>query len=179
MLSKFVILAVAVILAAPIYAGTGGGSSGGGSSSGAGGGGGGGGHGGGGGGGGSGGGGGHGGGASGGAGHSSGLSGSAAAATARGAVGGHELTSHAGISRADAMHATHLAGSKHSEGEHTTSKSPGVDHHYRHPYRREPNYGDQIDLPMGLECVPAADLNKRSWFDCNGPTKRLPGHKSS
>jgi hypothetical protein len=34
MLSKFVILAVAVILAAPIYAGTGGGSSGGGSSTG-------------------------------------------------------------------------------------------------------------------------------------------------
>jgi hypothetical protein len=170
MLSKFAIFAVAVILAAPIYAGTGGGSSGGGSSAGAGGGGGGG-HGGGGGGGGAG----HSGGATGGGGHSGGLSGSAAAATAHSAVGGHELSSRVGMSHTDAMHATHLADTKHSEGEHTPSKSP--DHRY-HPSRREPFYGgasDQLNLPM---CLPAAEMDHRSWFDCNGPTKSLPGHKS-
>jgi hypothetical protein len=169
MLSKFVILAVAVILAAPIYAGTGGGTSGGGSSTGAGAGAGG--HSG----GGRGGGGGHGGGATGGAGRSSGLSGSAAAATARSVAGGHELSSHAGISHTDAMHATHLAGDEHFEGKHTTSKSPGLDHRY-HPSRREPFYDVSDNHSFVYECTPAFDRNHRSWFDCYGPTKSW--HKS-
>jgi hypothetical protein len=105
------------------------------------------------------------------------LGGRAAAATARSVVGGHELSSHAGISLTDAMHATHLAGDKHSEGEHTISKSPGIDHRY-HPSRREPFYGVAIDQVKWPTCFPAVDLNSRSWFDCNGPTKSLPGHKS-
>jgi hypothetical protein len=169
MFSKVVIFAVAVILAAPICAATGGSSSGGGSSAGAGAGG----HSGGGGGG---GGGGHGGGANGGGGRSSGLSGRAAAATARSGVYGHALSDRADISRADAMHATHLAGDKHSEVEHTSSKSPLMNQH-RNPYRREPRYGvagNQTFLPT---CMAAADRTNRSWFDCNGPTKSLSGHK--
>ena len=165
MFSKVVIFAVAVILAAPICAATGGSSSGGGSSAGAGGGG----HG--------GGGGGHGGGANGGIGRSGGLSGRAAAATARSGVYGRDLSGHAGISRADAMHATHLAGDKHSEVERTSSKSPIMGHH-PYPYRREPNYGvagDQTYIPT---CMAAADRNNTSWFDCNGPIKSRSGHKS-
>jgi hypothetical protein len=168
MFCKVAILAVAVILAAPVCAATGGSSSGGGSSAGAGAGG----HSGGG-----GGGSGHGGGANGGVGRSSGLSGRAAAATARSGVYGHDLSDRAGISRADATHATHLAGDKHSEVERTSSKSSSMDHH-RHPYRREPNYGvagDQSYIPI---CMAAADRNNRSWFDCNGPTKSLSRHKS-
>jgi hypothetical protein len=175
MFGRLVILAAAVILAAPIYAGTGGGSSGGGSSTATGGGGSG--HGGGGASG--GGGGGHGGGASGGGTHSNGLSGSAAAATARSVSGEHEVSPHAGAPRTDAMHATHLAGAKHPEGEHATSKSPGVDHHHHHPYRREPGYGDVLRFPMWEECLPAADVNNRSWFDCNAPTKSRPQNKPS
>jgi len=167
MFSKVVIFAVAVILAAPICAATGGGSSGGGSSAGAGAGG----HGGGGG----GGGGGHGGGANGGGGRSGGLSGRAAAATARSGAYGHALSGRAGISRADAMHATHLAGDKHSEVERTSSKSP---HHHPYAYRREPNYGVAGDQTFIPTCMAAADRNNRSWFDCNGPTKSLSGHKS-
>jgi hypothetical protein len=170
MLSKVVIFAVAVILAAPIYAATGGG--GGGSSAGAGGGG----HGGGVGGHGGGGGGGHGGGAYGGAGHSGGLSGRAAAATARGGVYGHDLSDRAGTSRTDAMHAAHLAGDKHSEAERTGSKLPSMDRH-SHPYLGEPNYGvagDQTYLPT---CMAVADRDNRSWFDCNGATKSRSGHK--
>ena len=169
MLSKVVIFAVAVILAAPICAATGGGGSGGGSSAGAGAGG----HGGGGGGG---GGGGHGGGANGGGGRGGGLTGRAAAATARGGLYGHALSDRAGISRAEAMHATHLAGDKHSEVERTSSKSPGMGHR-PHPYRREPNYGvagDQTYLPT---CMAVADRDNRSWFDCNGATKSRSGHK--
>ena len=168
MFSKVVIFAAAVILAAPICAATGGSSSGGGGSAGAGAGG----HSGGG-----GGGGGHGGGANGGVGRSSGLTGRAAAATARSGVYGHALSDRAGISRADAMHATHLAGDKHSEVERTSSKSPIMDHH-PYPYRREPNHGvagDQTSMPT---CMAAAARNNRSWFDCNGPTKSLSGHKS-
>jgi hypothetical protein len=168
MFSKVVIFAVAVILAAPICAATGGGASGGGSSAGAGAGG----HGGGGGGG---GGGGHGGGAYGGVGRGGGLTGRAAAATARSGVYGHAPSDRAGISRADAMHATHLAGDKHSEVERTSSKSP--DHHpYRH--RREPNYGVAGDQTYIGTCMSAAGRNNTSWFDCNGPTKSLSGHKS-
>jgi hypothetical protein len=169
MFSKVVIFAVAVILAAPICAATGGSSSGGGSSAGAGAGG----HGGG------GGGGGHGGGANGGGGRSGGLSGRAAAATARSGVYGHALSDRAGIARAGAMHATHLAGDKHSEVERTNSKSPN-----RYPYRREPNYGvtgDQTSIGTQTfidTCMSAAGRNNRSWFDCNGPTKSLSGHKS-
>lgn len=163
MFSKVVIFAVAVILAAPICAAAGGGSSGGGGSAGAGG------HGGGGGGG---GGGGHGGGAYGGGGRSGGLSGRAAAATARSGVYGHDLSGHAAISRADAMHATHVAGDKHSEVGRTTSQSPIMDDH-RYPYRREPGYGAGADQT----CMPAADRNNRSWFDC-GPSKSLSEHKS-
>jgi hypothetical protein len=170
MFSKVVILAVAVILAAPICAATGGSSSGGGSSAGAGGGG----HGGGGGGG---GGGGHGGGANGGVGRSSGLSGLAAATTARSGVYGHDLSDRAGISRADAMHATHLAGDKHSEVERASSKSPSMDHH-RHPYRREPNYGVAGDQTSPGTCMTTGGRNNWSWFDCTGPTKSLSGHKS-
>ena len=171
MFSKVVIFAVVVILAAPIFAATGGSSYGGGSSAGAGAGG----HSGGGGGG--GGGGGHGGGANGGVGRSGGLTGRAAAATARSGAYGHDLSDRAGISRADAMHATHLAGDKHSEVERTSSKSPIMDHRHN-PYRREPNYGvagDQTYIPT---CMAAADRNNRSRFDCNGPTKSLSGHKS-
>lgn len=176
MFSKVVIFAVAVILAAPICAATGGGGSGGGSSAGAGAGG----HGGGGGGSGGGGGGGHGGGVGGGAGRGGGLAGRAAAATAlSGGVYGHALSARAGISRADAMHATHLAGGKHAEVERTSSKSPGMGHHH-HPYRREPNYGygvagDQTFVPT---CMAPADRDSRSWFDCNGPTKSHSGRKS-
>jgi hypothetical protein len=166
MFSKVVIFAVAVILAAPICAATGGGGSGGGSSAGAGAGG----HGGGG-----GGGGGHGGGANGGGGRGGGLTGRAAAATARGGLYGHALSDRAGISRADGMHATHLAGDKHPEVERTSSKSP-MDHH-SHLSRREPHgiAGVQTFIPT---CMTAADKNDRSWFDCGGPTKRLSGHKS-
>ena len=168
MFNKVVIFAAAVILAAPIGAVAGGGGSGGGGSAGGGAGG----HGGGG-----GGGGGHGGGGGGGGGvgRGSGLAGHAAAATARSAVYGRALSDRAGISRAEAMHATHLAGDKHSEAERTSPKSP-MDHHH-HPYRREPHYGiagDQTFIP----CMAVADRNNRSWFDCNGPTKRLSGHKS-
>ena len=157
MLGKFVILTAAVILAAPIYAGTGGGSSGGGSSTGAAG---------------SGGGGGHGGGAGGG-----GAGAGAGAGHSAGANGGVGRSSGLGgrASHTDAMHATHLAGDKHSEVEHTTSKSPGVDHH--HPYRRGPNYGVwEMPLYINPGCMP--DRNHRSWFDCNGPTKSLLEHKS-
>ena len=162
MFSKVVIFAAMVILAAPICAATGGGGSGGGGSAGAGAGG----HGGG------GGGGGHGGGANGGGGRSGGLSGRAAAATARSGVYGYDLSGHAAISRADAMHATHVAGDKHSEVGRTTSKSPIKDDH-RYPYRREPGYGAGADQT----CMPAADRNNRSWFDC-GPSKSLSEHKS-
>jgi hypothetical protein len=174
MFSKVVIFAVAVILAAPICAAAGGGGSGGGGSAGGGagghgGGGGGGGHGGG------GGGGGHGGGAYGGGGHGGGLSGRAAAATARSGVYGHDLSARAGISRADAMHATHTAGDKHSEAERTSSKSPGMDHH-RHPHRREPNYGVG-DYPISVGCISGAGGHYSSWSDCNGPTKSHSGHK--
>ena len=168
MFSKVVILAVAVILAAPICAATGGGSSGGGSSAGAGAGG----HGGGG-----GGGGGHGGGANGGVGRSGGLSGRAAAATARSGVFGHALSDRAGISRADAMHATHLAGDKHSEVERTSSKSPSMDHH-RYPHRREPNYGVAGDQTFVGTCMSTGGRNNWSWLDCNGPTKSHSGRKS-
>ncbi len=49
---------------------------------------------------------------------------------------GHALLDRAGTSRADAMHATHLAGDKHSEIERTGSGSSS-----RHPHCREPNYG--------------------------------------
>ena len=169
MFSKVVIFTVAVILAAPICAATGGSSSGGGSSAGAGAGG----HGGGGG----GGGGGHGGGANGGGGRSGGLSGRAAAATARSGVYGHDLSDRAGISRADAMHATHPAGDKHSEVERTSSKSPGMDHH-RHPYRREPNYGVAGDPTYLGTCMTTGGRSNWSWFDCNRPTKSLSGRKS-
>jgi hypothetical protein len=167
MFSKVVIFAVAVILAAPICAATGGGGSGGGGSAGGGAGG----HGGGGGGG--SGGGGHGGG--GGVGRGSGLAGHAAAATAHSGGYGRALSDRAGISRADAMHATHLAGDKHSEVERTSPKSP-MDHHP--PYRREPGYGLARDQTFIPACMTAADRNNRSWFDCNGPTKSLSGHKS-
>lgn len=147
MVSKFVILAGAVILAAPIVAATGGSSSAGGSSTaGAGG------H--------SGGGGGdagHGGATTGGVGRSGGLSGRAAAATAP--------SSRAGTSHTDAVHA----------GEHTTSKSPGNDHHH-HPYRLEPDYGVVMDQP-NFPCAPTVAMNN-TWFDCNRPTKSVPGHKS-
>jgi hypothetical protein len=169
MFSKVVIFAVAVILAAPIGAAAGAGGSGGGGSAGGGAGG----HGGGGGGG---GGDGHGGGGGGGVGRGSGLAGRAAAATARSGVYGHAMSDRAGISRADAMHATHLAGDKHSEVERTSSKSL-MDHH-PHPYRREPNYGVAGNQTFMPACMAAADRNNRSWFDCNGPTKSLSGHKS-
>jgi hypothetical protein len=166
MFSKVVIFAIAVILAAPICAATGGSSLGGGSSAGAGAGG----HSSGGGGGGSAG---HaGGGANGGVGRSGGLTGRAAAATARSAVYGHDLSDRAGVSRANAMHATHRPGDKHSEVERTSSKSPSM-HHHRYPYRREPNYGVAVDRTY----IPAC-WNNRSWFDCDGPTKSLSGHKS-
>jgi hypothetical protein len=165
MFSKVVIFAVAVILAAPIFATTGGSSSGGGSSAGAGAGG-------------HSGGGGSGGGQGGGAHGGGGLGGRAAAATARTDVYAHDLSDRASISRADAMHATHLAGDKHSEVERTSSKSPIKDHP-RDPNRREPNYGlarDQTYIPACM--MAAADRNYRSWFDCNGPTKSRSGHKS-
>jgi hypothetical protein len=195
MLNKFVIFAIAVILAAPIYAGTSGSNSTGGSSTGAGGGGGGAGHSGGGGGAGhsgggggaghgsggggaghgsGGGGAGHGGGANGSVGHSGGLSGGAAAATARSVAYGHELSSHGGISPTDAMHATHLAGGKLSEGEHTTSKSPGMDHHHN-SYRREPKYDHQY----WLSCLPGHDeIGDGMWAGCGGISKSRSGHKS-
>jgi hypothetical protein len=169
MFSRVVIFAVAVMLAAPICAATGGSSSGGRSSAGGGAGG----HGSGGGGG---GGGGHGGGANGGVGRSGGLTGRAAAATAPSGMYGHALSGRAVISRADAMHATHLAGDKHTEVERTSSKSP-MDHHH-HPYRREPTYGVAGDQTFMPTCMTAADRNNRSWFDCSGPTKRFSGHKS-
>jgi len=172
MLSKVAIFAVAVILAAPICAATGS-SSGGASSTGAGVGGGGGaaGHGGGGGGGGTGAG--HGGGANGSVGHGGGLGGRAAAAAARSAVDRHELSSHGGVSPTDAMHATHLAGGKLSEGEHTTSKSPGMDHHHN-PYRREPKYDHQY----WLSCLPGHDeIGDPMFAGCGGAiTKSRSGH---
>jgi hypothetical protein len=152
MFSKVVIFAVAVILAAPICAAGGGGSAGGGS-----------------------GGGGHGGGGGGG-GHGGGLTGRAAAATARSGVDGHALSARAGISHADAMHATHLAGDKHSEVEHTSSKSPSMDHH-RHPDRREPHYRVAGDSIFVGPCMAAAGRYYSSWLDCNGPTKSRSGHK--
>jgi hypothetical protein len=167
MFSKVVIFAVAVILAAPICAAAGGGGGGGGGGHGGGGGGG---HGGG------GGGGGHGGGAYGGGGHSGGLSGRAAAATARSGMDGHDLSARAGISRADAMRATHTAGDKHSEAERTSSKSPGMDHH-SHPHRREPNYGVGGDGISVGPCMAAAGRYYSSWFGCIGPTKSHSGHK--
>jgi hypothetical protein len=170
MFRKFAIFAAAVILAAPICAVAGSGGGGGGGGGGHGGGGGGGGHGGG------GGGGGHGGGAFGGGGHSGGLSGRAAAATARSGMDGHDLSARAGISRADAMHAAHSAGDKHSEVERTSSKSPGMDHH-RHPYRHEPNYGVEGDGISVGPCIAATGRYYSSWFDCNGPTKSRSGHK--
>ncbi len=166
MLSKVVILAVSVILAAPICAATSGSNSTGGNSTGAGASGhnGGGGEAG-------GGGGGHGGGANG----SGGLGGRAAAAAAHSGVDGHELSSRAGISHTDAMHATHLAGGKLSEGERTTSKHPSMDHHH-HPYRREPHYAtNRLKFPS---CIPAPETQMMPWFDCNRPTKSLAGHKS-
>jgi hypothetical protein len=186
MLNKIAIFAAAAILAAPICAAAGGSSSGGGSSTGtsvgggvssAGGnsaGGSAGGH--------SGGGGdvGHGGGASGGVAHSGGLGGGAAAATARSVAYGHELSSHGGIPHADAMHATHLPGVNHSEGEHTASKLPNMDHHNRcSSYRCEPNYRAPFNQQLIPACVPGVDMNNKwSWFDCNGPTKSQSGHKS-
>lgn len=168
MLGKVAIFAVAVTLAAPICAATGGSGSGGGSSAGAGAGG----HGG----GGSAGGAGHGGGPAGGVGRSGGLSGRAAAATGRSGVYGHDLSDRAGILPTDAMHATRLAGDRHSEVEHTSFRSPGMDRP-RHPYRREPDYGPALDQPYLPACMPAADRNIRSWFDCSGPTKSLSGRK--
>lgn len=167
MLSKVAIFAVAVTLAAPICAATGGSNSGGGSSAGAGAG-------------------GHGGGGSGGAGHGGapaggigrggGLSGRAAAATARGGDYGHGLSDRAGTSHADAMHATRLAGDRHPQVEHTSFRPPGMDRP-RYPYRREPDYGPALDQPYLPACMPAADRNIRSWFDCSGPTKSLSGRK--
>jgi hypothetical protein len=163
MLSKFVTLAAAVILAAPICAATGGstpaggsstptaagGNSGGGAAHG-----------------------GSGGGANGSVGRSGGLSGRAAAATARGVGEGRELSSHAGISPTDAMHATHPAVGKLSEGEPRTAKSRRTDDHehdnQHHRIFREPNYGIR-------SCENNVYL--RSWDDCNSPTKSLP-HKS-
>jgi hypothetical protein len=105
------------------------------------------------------------------------LSGRAAAATARSGTDGHDLSARAGISRADAMHATHTAGDKHSEVERTSSKSPGMDHH-RHPYRHEPGYdvGGDGGIFVG-PCMAAAGRYYSSWFDCNGPTKSRSGHK--
>ena len=174
MFGKFVVLAVAVILAAPICAAvsgssSGGTSSGGGSSSGGGAGAGS--HGGGG-----GGGGGEHGGANSGVGRSSGFSGRAAAATARSVVNGHELSSRAGIAHTDAMHATHLATDKRSEAEHMNPKSPGTDHH--RPYRREPNYDYPVYLDNLRPCTFPDDMNTRTWFACNGPAKSIAGHKS-
>jgi hypothetical protein len=106
------------------------------------------------------------------------LGGHAAAAAAHSAVDGHALASRAAISHADAMHATHLAGTKLSEAEHTTSKNPSMDHHRCYPYRCEPNYGNRINQQLIPACVPGADWNNRTLFDCNGPTKTLAGHKS-
>jgi hypothetical protein len=185
MLNKIAIFAAAVILAAPICAAAGGSSSGGGSSTGTGvgggassaggnsAGGGAGSH--------SGGGGdaGHGGGANGVVAHSGGLSGGAAAATARSVAYGHEL-SHGGISHTDAMHATHFPGVNHSEGEHTSSKLPSMDHPNRGcSYRCEPKYRAPFNQQLIPACVPDADMNNKwSWFDCNGPTKSQSGHKS-
>jgi hypothetical protein len=173
MFSKVAIFALTVILAAPICAVTGastppggnsagagsdGHSSGGGVHAGGGGG-----------------GAGHGSGATGGAARSSGLSGRAAGATARSTVDGHATASRAGASPTDAMHATHLAGGKLSEGEHTTSKSPGMDHHHN-PYRREPRYDHQY----WLSCLPGHDeIDYGMWLGgCNGITKSRSGHKS-
>jgi hypothetical protein len=104
------------------------------------------------------------------------LSGRAAAATARSGEYGHDLSARAGISRADAMHATHAAGDKHSGAEHTSSKSPGMDHH-SHPYRREPNYGVRGDQISVGPCMAAAGRYYSSWFGCNGPTKSSSGHR--
>jgi hypothetical protein len=105
------------------------------------------------------------------------LTGLAAAATARSGVYGHDLSGRAGISRANAMHATHLAGDKHSEVERASSKSSSM-HHHGYRYRREPNYGVAGDQTYISTCMADADRNNRSWFDCNGPTKSHPGHKS-
>jgi hypothetical protein len=115
--------------------------------------------------------------ANGGGGRSGGLSGRAAAATARSGMDRHVVGLRAGISHTDAMHATHLAGGKHAEGEHTNSKSPGMDHHRHHPYRREPDYGAGIDQLIPA-CLTSNDLTSRAWFDCNAPAKSRPGHKS-
>jgi hypothetical protein len=168
MLGKVAIFTVAVTLAASICAATGGSGSGGGSSAGAGAGA----HGS----GGSVGGAGHGGGPAGGVGLSGGLSGRAAAATARSGVYGHDLSGRAGISHIDAMHATRPGGDRHFEVEHTSFRPPGVDIR-RYPYRREPDYWSAIDQPYLPACMPAADRNIRSWFDCSGPTKSLSGRK--
>jgi hypothetical protein len=100
------------------------------------------------------------------------LSGGAAMAAAHGAVDGHALASHAAISHPDAMHATHLTGGKLSEGEHTTSKLPSMDHH--HLYRREPKYEHQYFL----SCIPGPVTQNMAFFDCNTPTKTLSGHRS-
>jgi len=130
MVSKFVIVAVAVILASPICVATAGSAASGSSTGGAGGG-----------------------------GHSNGsVSGGGGAGHVAGAKGGR------------------AAEAKHSEGEHTASKSPGKDHRPR-LYRREPDYG-VAEQPRSAICTPAADMDSRSWFDCNEPTKSLPGHKS-
>jgi len=166
-LSKIVICAVAVILSAPIYAAPGGGSAGGSSGShGGSGGGGGGSH--------SGGGGGFAGHGAGGVGRGGGLSGRAAAATARGSAYGHDVSKNAVT---DAMHATHMAGDKHSEVEHTSLKTPGMDGG-AHRYRREPGYsGRGYPTTYFPTCMPGADRNNSSWFDCYGPTKSSAGHK--
>jgi hypothetical protein len=66
------------------------------------------------------------------------------------------------------MHATHLAGDKHSEVERMSSGSPN-----RYPHRPEPNYGVAGDQTSIGSC-----MANRSWFDCNGPTKSLSGHRS-
>jgi hypothetical protein len=103
------------------------------------------------------------------------LSGRAAAATARSGVYGHAPSDRPG---ADAVHATHLAGDKHSEVERASSKSPSMDHH-RHPYRREPNYGVAGDQTSSVgTCMTTGGRNNWSWFDCNVPTKSRSGHKS-
>jgi hypothetical protein len=108
------------------------------------------------------------------------LSGGAAAATARSVAYGHELSSHGGISHTDAMHATHLPSVNHSEGEHTSSKLPSMDHHNGcYSNRCEPKYRAPFNQQLIPACVPSTDMNNRwSWFDCNGPTKSQSGHKS-
>ena len=117
---------------------------------------------------------GHGGSAYGGGGHSGGLGGRVAAGSARSVVDARELSSRGGISPTDAMHATHLAGGKLSEGEHTTSKSPDMDHHH-HLYRREPKYDHQY----WLSCLPGHDeIGDGMWAGCGGISKSRSGHKS-